>query len=230
MFVRAGVRFKWHDPTAGVFAFSLKANYAGSLHQLESAFPKMQVENVRLARQQVVANPEPFHRTENALDVSRGDVIGKLSDWIVSGFQRVQHLGAQLQSLRIRIAGCFAASIEETDPGVEVPTVIIKRAVSGQGKVELLDVCERQVLDVHEADHHVSDLHAGVVDVVLDLDAFTSCEQNSHKRIAKYCVADVPNVRRLVRIDTGVFDHLLWPIGDSQGFGRRRRFFCSEQR
>src|SRR5258708_2438666 len=83
-----------HNPTASVLAFSLETNYAGSLHQLESALPKVKVQNVRLARQQVVANAEAFHCAENALDVSRGHVIGKLGDRIISGLQRMQHVGA----------------------------------------------------------------------------------------------------------------------------------------
>ena len=78
-----------------------------------------------------------------------------------------------------------------------------------------------------EADHHVGHLHAGVVDVVLHLDALPARAQHAHERIAQRGVAQVPDVRRLVGIDVGVLDDDLFAGGRGLfGFaaraGRRR--------
>ena len=57
-----------------------------------------------------------------------------------------------------------------------------------------------------EAHHHVGHLHAGVVDVVLHLDALAARAQHAHEGVAQRGVAQVADVRRLVGIDVGVLD------------------------
>src|SRR5260370_38473258 len=128
----------------------------------------MQVQNFRLASQQVVTNTQPLHGVENLLDVSRRDVIGQLSSGIISFLDGVQNLSAELRPLGIcfTIASTFA--IERSDSRVEIPTVVIKRAVGGKGMVQRLDVVERHVFDIDKAHDDISYLHAGVVYVVLD--------------------------------------------------------------
>ncbi len=65
---------------------------------------------------------------------------------------------------------------------------------------------------MHETNDNVRNLHARVVDVVLNLDAFASRLQNPHKRVAQHGIANVTDVRGFVWIDAGVFDHFLWSI------------------
>ena len=70
-----------------------------------------------------------------------------------------------------------------------------------------------------EADHHVGDLHAGVVDVVLHLDAAAGAAQQAHKRVAQRGVAQVPDVRGLIGIDVGVLDDALGALGEGASGG-----------
>ena len=55
------------------------------------------------------------------------------------------------------------------------------------------------VLQVVEAHHHVGHLHAGVVDVVLHFDAVAAGAQHAHESVAQRGVAQMADVRRLVR-------------------------------
>ncbi len=57
-----------------------------------------------------------------------------------------------------------------------------------------------------ETHHHVGNLHAGIVDVVLDFDVLAAEAQQAHKGVAQNGVAQVADVRGLVGIDAGVFD------------------------
>ena len=68
------------------------------------------------------------------------------------------------------------------------------------------DVVERLVFELAEADDDVGDLDAGVVDVVLDLDLAPLEAEQPSERVAGRRVAEVADVRRLVRIDRGVLD------------------------
>ena len=119
-------------------------------------------------------------------DVSGGDVIGEFGDLIVSFFDRVKNLRAQLQLLGILLAVQLAVAIEQTDARVQIPAVIIERRFVRQRTVERLDVFERHLFDVNEPDDHVGDLHAGVVDVVLHLYPITDGLKDAHKRIAEH--------------------------------------------
>jgi hypothetical protein len=62
---------------------------------------------------------------------------------------------------------------------------------------------------VREADHHVGNLHAGVVDVVLDVDFPAGGAQQADEGIAEDRVAQMADVRGLVGIDAGVLDQNL---------------------
>src|SRR5258708_11051339 len=145
----------------------------------------MQVQNFRLASQQVVTNTQPLHGVENLLDVSRRDVIGQLGSRIIAFLDGVQNLGSQFHSLRICFTTASTFAIERSDSRVEIPAVVIKRAVGGKGMVYRLDVVERHVFDMHKADDDISYLHAGVVYVVLDFDAVPAGAQYVHKRVAQ---------------------------------------------
>ncbi len=74
---------------------------------------------------------------------------------------------------------------------------------------------------VHEAHHHVGELHAGVVDVVLHLDRLAQGAQGPRQHVAQHGVAQVADVRRLVGVDVGVLDDDLATAGLS-GSGTSR--------
>ena len=67
-------------------------------------------------------------------------------------------------------------------------------------------VVEVLLLELAEADDDVGDLDAGVVDVVLHFDRRAAEPQHAHERVAERRVAQVADVRRLVRIDRRVLD------------------------
>ena len=52
---------------------------------------------------------------------------------------------------------------------------------------------------------NVGNLHAGVVDIILNFNVLAREAQQAYKRIAQNRVAKVPDMRRLVGIDAGVF-------------------------
>src|SRR5215471_21244438 len=52
------------------------------------------------------------------------------------------------------------------DAGVYVPAVVVETRLAG----ESLDFGARLLLKVSETHHDISDLHAGVIDVILDVD------------------------------------------------------------
>ena len=81
-----------------------------------------------------------------------------------------------------------------------------------------------------KADDDVSDLDAGVVDVVLDFDPFAGGLENAHERVAQHRVANVTDVRGFVGIDAGVLDHLLRPIRDGGSVFELAGLSRSEQR
>ena len=96
------------------------------------------------------------------------------------------------------------------DAGVEIPAVVVEARRVG----ERADLVEPLVFQLAEADGDVGHLHAGVVDVVLDLDLAAEETQQPAEGIAERGVAQVPDVRGLVRIDRRVLD---------DGLERRRR-------
>ena len=116
---------------------------------------------------------------------------------------------AELQPFRVLLALSVAAAIVQTYARVKIPAVVIKRSIVGKRAVEGLDVVERHLLEVHEANHDVRHLHAGVVDVVLDFDAIARCLQNAHEGVAQDSVAHVPDVGGFVGINAGVLNHQL---------------------
>ena len=57
-----------------------------------------------------------------------------------------------------------------------------------------------------QTDHHIGDLDAGVVDVVLHVHPLPGSTQQAHKGVAENGVAQMTDVRSLVGIDAGVLD------------------------
>src|SRR6185436_17664399 len=94
------------------------------------------------------------------------------------------------------------------DARVEIPAVVIE----ARGRRDALRVVERQFLELLKSDDDVGDLDAGVVDVVLHFHWMAAKPQDAHQRVAERRVAQVADVRGLVRVDRGVLDdRFLWP-------------------
>ena len=68
------------------------------------------------------------------------------------------------------------------------------------------DLVERLSLEHAESDDDVGHLHAGVVDVVLHLDRDAAEAQHADERVAQRGIAQMADVRRLVRVDRRVLD------------------------
>ena len=95
---------------------------------------------------------------------------------------------------------------------VQVPAVVVEAA----GGDQRTDFGRRLVLQIMKADNHVCYLHAGIVDVVLDLDLAPAGAQHAHEGVAQNGVAQVADVRGFVRIDVGVFDDNLARHGNGR--------------
>ncbi len=57
-----------------------------------------------------------------------------------------------------------------------------------------------------EACDYVGHLHAGIIDVVLDLDGTVGGAKHADERVAEHRIAEVTDVRGFVGIDVGVLD------------------------
>ena len=99
------------------------------------------------------------------------------------------------------------------DLRVQIPAVVVEARRVG----DCANLVERAVLDLAEADDDVGDLDAGVVDVVLHFDRRAAEAQHADERVAERGIAQVADVRGLVRIDRRVLDDRLAP-----GASRRR--------
>jgi len=173
----------------------------------------MQVQDFRLAREQIVTNAESLHRVDDALDVACGDVIGEHCDRVVAAFfKRVQHFVTQFQLVGIHVSRGVAVAVEETDLRVEIPAVIVEWMVFRERRIERFDPLEVHLLDMKKSDDDVSHLDAGVVDVILDFDAVAGSLQDAYEGVAQHGVAHVTDVRGFVWVDARVLDHLLWSI------------------
>src|ERR1700736_266334 len=111
------------------------------------------------------------------------------------------------------------------DPRVEVPAEIVK-SLSGPSRSfdrvrfsgpggrsrtglpsQRADLVSRLGLEMQEAENDVCDLHARIIDVVLYLDSPPGIPQDPREGVTKHRVAQVPDVRRLVRVDARMLDN-----------------------
>ena len=107
----------------------------------------------------------------------------------------VQRRGADLQPLLVRL-------VPLGDARVEVPAVVVEAGRVG----DPAHVVEVLAFELAEADDDVGDLDAGVVDVVLNLDRRAREAEQPAERVAERGVAQVADVRGLVRVDGRVLD------------------------
>ena len=127
---------------------------------------------------------------------------------IAAFLDRVHGLSADVEAGRV-------GRIPIRDTGIQVPAVVVEpdRRIGR----EPLDRREIQPLDRRKAHHHIGHLHAGVVDVVLDLDVASLEADQPSERVAGRRVAQVPDVRGLVRVDRRVLDDGLLAAGEWPG-------------
>ncbi len=159
-------------------------------------------------REQVVVDVQPGHRDEVTPDDRVGDHRAHLRARIAAVLDRVQRRLADVQA---RLVGLVPLG----DARVQVPAVVVE-LLAGR---ERSDLVEPPGLEALEPDDDVGDLHAGVVDVVLDLDRRAQEPQQPPDGVAEDRIAQVADVGGLVRIDRGVLDDRLRPAGRG---GRRR--------
>ncbi len=114
------------------------------------------------------------------------------------------------------IANCeprFVFSEPLSDAGIKIPAEVVKFRCGGQR----FYFGERFFLEMEEAEDHVSNLHTGIVDVILDFDAAAGVAQQTRESVAQDCVANVADMRGFVRIDAGVLDDSFWGVRDGRG-------------
>ncbi len=75
---------------------------------------------------------------------------------------------------------------------------------------------------MHQADDDVRHLHAGIVDVVLHIHALSCGAQHPHEGVAQDGVAQMPDMRCLVRIDAGVLHQRVHACAESSVLLRLR--------
>ena len=167
----------------------------------------MQMQNVALPRQEVVFDIETIHGLEMTPQDRDRNHIRDSGTFVVAFLDGMQRLLANLQVLLV-------LGVPVRDAGVEVPAVVVETRLASQ----LLDFGPRLLLDMQKSHHHVGNLHAGVVDVVLNIHFPAGESQQPHKSVAENGVAQMPDVRRLVGIDAGVLDQNL-ARGDFGGRG-----------
>src|SRR6185503_11045766 len=185
MFIGAGVRLKRHHPTARVFTFRLETNDTSVFHQLKCTLPKVQMQYVRLTGQKVVADAEPFHRSDDAFNIPCRYIICQVSNSVIALLKGVQHFSTKFCALRIHFAGWFVVAIEKPNLGVKIPAVIVEWIVNRERSIKSFDFFEILVLELHKTDDNIGYLHASIVDVVLHFYLLASRLHNTHKSVAQ---------------------------------------------
>ncbi len=137
-----------------------------------------------------------------------GDEVGDGGSVVAAGLKRVEGFEAQL------LAGgelVWIGGVPLRDAGVEIPAVEVDaNAIGIEVSEEFAGSREGLAFEMNEADDDVGDLHAGVVDVVLDADLDAGLvavsAQETLEGIAQDGVAQVADVCGLVGVDAGVLD------------------------
>src|ERR1700686_4172320 len=83
---------------------------------------------------------------------------------------------------------------------IKIPAVIVETWLPPQG----LNLRARFLLDLGKADAPISHLHAGIVDVVLDINFPAGRAQKPDEGIAENRIAQMSDVRGLIGIDARV--------------------------
>src|SRR5688572_14669036 len=188
-----------HHPAPSLLALGLKINSLSLLQQLERGSPKLKVKDFAFARQDVVADTEPSHGVEVAVDHCIRDHVTHVREFANAGFNGVQGVMPP-SSLVLLVLGKVLRYA-----GVEIPADIIEARLFG----ESFDFSQAALLKEVETGHNVGHLHPGVIDVVLHLDHVAHRAHHPHERVAQYRISQMSNMRGFIGVDVGVFnDHL----------------------
>ena len=114
---------------------------------------------------------------------------------VAAAFELVQGRRADREPARVSL-------VPLGDLCVQVPAVVVEP----RRLRERADFSQRPPLDLFQADDDVGDLHAEIVDVVLDFDRRATKGHHPRERIAECGVPQMADVRGLVRVDGGVLD------------------------
>jgi hypothetical protein len=154
------------------------------------------VKNFAFASEQVVGNSETSHGFQVQADDGVGDDLRDFGFFAAVFFD-----GFQSSSPQFRRAG-FVFFKKVRNFGVEIPAVVVEAVLHGRH----FHADGTEPFHVEETNHDVGDLHAGVVDVVLDLDRMAGVAQDTGHGVAEDGVSYMPDVRGFIGIDAGVFD------------------------
>ena len=158
-----------HHPAARVLALVGQMDRPRLLQQLEGVVPEAQAQDVALPRQQVVAHADAVHRAPGGAAPSAWATCAASSAIGLPPSSIACSVSSRMRASR-RVLLRRSASPRRRGPRRCSRTA--RRARAGRSRRSARGPrpgprrcrCE-------EADHEVGDLHAGVVDVVLDLDA-----------------------------------------------------------
>ena len=167
------------------------------LELLEGLGEEVEPQNGAFVGKQIVADVDASHRRQVASDDPPGNQPPHLGPRPAALLQIVQGLAAELQPTGVVL-------VPLAHFAVDIP------ADESKGSGRSATSSRAHPPHVEKTDHHVGQLHPGVVDVVLDLDGIAQCPVHPHQHVAQGGVAQVADVSSLVRIDIGVLDdHLL---------------------
>ena len=110
-----------------------------------------------------------------------------------------------VQRFQTRLTILFVGLVPLRNLGIQIPTVVVEARLAGQG----FNLGMGFLLQMCEADNHVGDLYSGVVDIVLNVDFVPGVAQQSNESVPENSVAQVSDVRGLIRVDAGVLDQNL---------------------
>src|SRR5450755_911434 len=155
----------------------------------------MKCQDFTFTRQKVVFNIEAIHGFEMAPQNGNRNYFRKRGSLVPALLDVMKSLRAKLQVLFVCLVPLGYAS-------VEIPAVIIESWCED----ELFDCFTGVFLYVQKTNHNVGDLHACVVDIVLDIHFPSRKAQQPNKRVTEDCIAKVADVSSLVRVNAGVLD------------------------
>ena len=155
------------------------------------------MKDLALPRQQVVLDAKALHGLEMRPHDGVRHQVRQFGQFSFTRLDRVQRLLPPLERLGI-------ALIVSRSAGIKVPAQVVEPLARIADQAAHFH--RRFSFEKVEPHHHVCYLNAGVVDVVLHFDRAARGPQHAHECVAEDGVADVADVRGLVRIDVGVLD------------------------
>src|SRR5580704_2241700 len=104
-----------------------------------------------------------------------------------------------------RIAVLLVLLVPAENLRVQVPAEIIETWLAGK----FFDFGAGLLLQMQKSHDYIRNLYPGIVDVILNIHFPARKMQQANKSIAQYGIAQMSDVRGLVRIDAGVLDQNL---------------------